>query len=103
MPAPTCERCRCRLDRTVYEVRSGDSRSPRCLRCALSHGPLVARSLLISLIVGTTLTAINQGNVILGGNASAALAWKIPLTCAVPYCVASVGAILNARSKSPSG
>jgi len=61
------------------------------------HRPLVARSLIIALIVGTILTAINQGNVILGGDASAALAWKIPLTYAVPYCVATVGALLNSR------
>jgi len=59
---------------------------------------MVRRSLAIALIVGTVLTAINQGNIILGGEFPAALAWKIPLTYAVPYCVATVGALLNARS-----
>ncbi|MBI1885276.1 MAG: nitrate/nitrite transporter NrtS [Chloroflexi bacterium] len=68
------------------------------------HLPLVARSLTIALIVGTILTAINQGNVIVQGDATLALAWKIPLTYAVPYCVATAGAILNARSKTaPTG
>ena len=55
------------------------------------------RSLTIALIVGAILTAINQGNLIVQGDFPAALAWKVPLTYAVPYCVATTGAILNAR------
>ena len=61
------------------------------------------RSLIIALIVGTILTVINQGNLIFQGDISVALAWKVPLTFAVPYCVATTGAILNARSKRPAG
>jgi len=57
----------------------------------------VRRSLLVALIVGTILTAINQGNLILRGDWPDSLYWKIPLTYAVPYCVATTGAILNAR------
>ena len=94
-----CARCNVALRRTVYRARSADNSVPYCLRCALTHGPLVRRSLVIALIVGTILTAINQGNIILGGDLPAALAWKIPLTYAVPYCVATTGAILNARSR----
>ena len=59
------------------------------------------RSLVIATVVGTLLTAINQGNVILQGDASLALAWKIPLTYAVPYCVATAGALLNSRVRPP--
>ncbi len=66
------------------------------------YRPLVVRSFLVCLIVGTILTAINQGNVILGGDFPTTLAWKIPLTYAVPYCVATIGAIFNARSKASS-
>lgn len=69
----------------------------RCLRCALTYGPLVRRSLIVALIVGTILTAINQGNIILRGDFPPSLYWKIPLTYMVPYCVATTGAILNAR------
>ena len=69
----------------------------RCLRCALTYGPLVRRSLIVAVIVGTILTAINQGNVILGGDFPLSLYWKIQLTYAVPYCVATTGALLNAR------
>ena len=57
---------------------------------------------MVALVVGTLLTAINQGNVIFQGDASAALAWKIPLTYAVPYCVATAGALLNSRLR-PGG
>lgn len=72
---------------------------PRCLRCALLYRPLASRSLVIALIVGTILTAINQGNLIVQGDFPVALAWKVPLTYAVPYCVATTGAILNSRQR----
>jgi hypothetical protein len=81
----------------MYEVRAPEGTLLRCLRCALTYGPLVRRSVVVALIVGTILTAINQGNIILGGDFPASLYWKIPLTYAVPYCVATTGAILNAR------
>lgn len=95
-----CERCACQLRGASYEVRGTSGKTTRCLRCALLYRPTMRRSLIIALIVGTILTAINQGNIILQGDASAALAWKIPLTYAVPYCVATTGAILNARTAS---
>ena len=98
-----CERCAQPLRRVRYELRVHGGRSPRCLRCALSCRPLIARSLAIALVVGTLLTAINQGNVILQGDASLALDWKIPLTYAVPYCVATVGALLNSRVRHTEG
>ena len=47
--------------------------------------------------MGTLLTAINQGDGIFQGDLSTAPVWKVPLTYAVPYCVATTGAILNAR------
>ena len=98
-----CERCQCRLRGAFYEVRAGGAASCRCLRCTLTNRPLVLRSLIIAAIVGTLLTAINQGNIILQGDASAALAWKIPLTYAVPYCVATAGALMNSRLRAPRG
>ncbi len=62
---------------------------------------MLQRSLIIALVVGTILTAINQGNVILGGDFPASLYWKIPLTYCVPFGVATTGALLNARSMEP--
>jgi hypothetical protein len=63
----------------------------------------VRRSLIVAVIVGTILTAINQGNVILGGDFPHSLYWKIPLTYVVPYCVATTGAMLNARRLAARG
>jgi hypothetical protein len=49
------------------------------------------RSLLVALIVGTVLNLINQGDVLFGeGKLNLA---KIVLTYAVPYCVATYGAV----------
>lgn len=44
----------------------------------------------ISLIVGTILTTINQGDVIMSGNWPPL--WKLLLTYMVPYCVSSYSA-----------
>ena len=74
---------------------------PYCLRCALLFGPMLRRSLVIALVVGSVLTAINQGNIILGWDFPAALYWKIPLTYCVPFCVATAGGLLNSRNAGP--
>jgi hypothetical protein len=69
-----------------------------CVRCALRERPLLRRSACVALVVGSVLTAINQGDVILGGGGwSLALVWKLPLTYATPFCVATWGALANSR------
>jgi len=51
-----------------------------------------------ALFVGTVLTLLNQGDALLrGGVLPAALAWKIPLTYLVPFCVTIYGAMSNAK------
>ena len=73
-------------------------RLPHCLMCAVRFPPLLKKSLVICLLVGTLLTAINQGNFLVSGDFQLAMAWKIPLTYAVPFGVATTGGLLNARS-----
>jgi hypothetical protein len=63
------------------------------------HPPLVRRSAIIALIVGTVLLAINQGDVLLAGRWDAALAWNAPLTYVVPFIVATWGALLSSRER----
>ena len=92
-----CSRCGVALRGSAYNVRLSGTSASRCLRCAVMHWPTVQRSLLLSLIVGTVITAINHGILIVQGDLSANLAWQVPLTYLVPYCVATTGAILNAR------
>jgi hypothetical protein len=58
--------------------------------CCVSDG-VPRRSLVVALIVGTILNLINQGDALLGeGQVNLA---KIVLTFAVPYCVATYGAV----------
>jgi hypothetical protein len=93
-----CESCRVALEERAYEVRTAGGTAIRCLRCALLYPPMVLRSVIIALIVGTFLTAINQGSYFLQGDLPLSLAWKVPITFLVPFCVATAGAILNSRT-----
>lgn len=69
----------------------------KCLRHALAHRPLVRTAAVTSLVVGTILTAINQGNLLIDGMFPEVLLWKVPLTYAVPYCVATWSALRISR------
>ncbi len=97
----TCDRCGTPLGTTAYQVRVAHGRARLCFRCILRHRPFILRAGFIALFVGTFLTAVNQGNVILGGDLPAALFWKVPLTYAVPFCVSSVSSILASRTTLP--
>jgi hypothetical protein len=55
------------------------------------------RSFWVAVVVGSLLTALNQGDVLLEHGVSGHLVWKIPLTYVVPFCVATYGALANAR------
>lgn len=55
------------------------------------------KALFTALVVGTFLTAINHGDVILAGYAPPA--WKVILTYCVPYCVTTWGAITGKRAQ----
>ena len=60
-----------------------------CICCVTDGVP--RRSLLVALIVGTILNLINQGDALVGG---AGIDFtKVLLTYAVPYCVATYGAV----------
>ena len=78
-----------------FQTPSGVVR--KCRRCAVWHVPMLSRSALIALIVGTVLTAINQGDLLFGGNVTVTLLWKVPLTYAVPFAVATLGAMGAAK------
>ena len=69
----------------------------KCLACALLHPPLLKRSASASLVVGTILTLLNQGDLLLSAQWTNALFWKIPLTYCVPFLVATYGALSNSR------
>ena len=54
---------------------------------------VVVRGLNVGVIVGTILTAVNQGDLILAGALDASSAWKISLTDLVPYCVSTYAGV----------
>ena len=69
----------------------------RCLSCALRYRPMLRRSALTALVVGTVLVLINQGGILVSDPWPASLLWQIPLTYLVPFCVATWGALSNSR------
>lgn len=58
---------------------------------------MLKKSLGACVVVGTLLTALNQGDILLTGEWNSALWWKIPLTYTVPFMVATYGAMVNNR------
>jgi hypothetical protein len=75
----------------------GEQTSLKCSRCALRHPPLLRKALATALVVGTILTLINQGNLLLAGSLTPDLVWKIPLTYVVPFAVSSYSALAISR------
>lgn len=96
----TCRQCNRALGSSRYTFRPPGSADgiTKCLKCAMRHWPMLRRSLIASVVVGTVLTALNQGDAILSGQLAGALAWKIPLTYCVPFLVATYGALSNSRN-----
>lgn len=101
-PGLTCARCGRPLEgRRAFRVRASSGARPRCFACAVRHRPMLKRSLLIAVAVGTVLTAINQGDRLVAGRWDPAFAWKIPLTYLVPFLVATAGALGESRITPP--
>ena len=69
----------------------------KCHICAARHTPMLRRSLIVSIVVGTVLTLLNQGDLLIAGDWTEPLYWKIPLTYCVPFMVATYGALSNGR------
>lgn len=98
--APTCPHPARRRFRMQAQGKMGGSARLDCWRCAVRNRRMLRRSVLTSAVVGTILTAINQGHIIFDGDWSLDLAWRIPLTYCVPFLVASWGALGNAAVRS---
>jgi hypothetical protein len=67
-------------------------------RCCVSDG-VPRRSFIVALIVGAILNLINQGDALWSGGKLNFT--KLILTFAVPYCVATYGAVSFRLSVSP--
>ncbi len=69
----------------------------KCSRCAVRHTPMLRRSFIVAIVVGSILTLLNQGDILFAGSWKNPLYWKIPLTYCVPFLVATYGALSNGR------
>lgn len=87
--------------RSLFRVNTPQGPAFRCLRHLLMFRPLLRRSFLTALVVGTIITAINQSEPILRGNVPPSLIGRIVLTYCVPFCVATWGALINTRVRVP--
>jgi hypothetical protein len=61
------------------------------------------RTLRIALVVGVVLTLLNQGDVIVGGEASAATWVKAGLNFCVPFVVSNLGLLAGKRAERGTG
>lgn len=71
------------------------ARTRRAIEYCLAPARL-RRTAAIAAVVGTILTLLNQGDVILGGNATSATAVKAGLNYLVPFVVSNLG-LLSGR------
>ena len=101
----TCERCNRRcgkgwsfaFKKPAPEGSADEGVTVKCSRCAVLHLPMLRRSFIVALVVGTILTLLNQGDILFTGSWPGALYWKVPITYFVPLCVATYGALSNSR------
>ena len=99
MTAQLCSNCKRALRRgRTFTIKTPQGEADRCLICSLRHWPMLRRSLLTALVVGSLLTFLNHGDNFLSGSWATALYWKIPLTYSVPFLVATWGALANSRT-----
>ena len=59
---------------------------------------VIQRSLFIAVVVGSTIIALNQGDIILSGVVTPLVLAKILMTPCVPFCVSLYGAYIAYRS-----
>ena len=94
-----CSRCRKSIAKQPYNITVNGVVQNRHLWCLVTHKPLLIRSVLASVVVGSILLGLNQGDFILSGQFHAALVWKVPLTYLVPFSVATWGAVSNSKRR----
>jgi hypothetical protein len=69
---------------------------PEAARVVL-HPPHLRKTVTIALLVGTVLFGINQLDVVLRGDATAAVWLKSAVTYLVPFCVSNAGVLVASR------
>ncbi len=99
-PSPTglrCASCQSTGRGEYHRFAQPGGLVTKCLRCALRDRRLVVHGLKTAALVGTVLTAINQGDLLLIGAITPGVLAKIGLTYLVPYLVSTAGALTATR------
>ena len=78
---------------SVAAERTANRDSWRAALAVCRDGTTLRRTVRIALVVGTVLTAINQLDVILGGDATWLTGVKIGLNYCVPFIVSNLGVL----------
>jgi len=92
-----CASCQVEAPGRCYRFDTPTGPVVKCTSCALRHRPLILTGLKTAALVGTVLTAINQGDVLLHGAITGAVLVKVALTYLVPYLVSTSGALAATR------
>lgn len=92
-----CASCGISLaNRGAFRIRHRAHVLLKCTRCSFVDRALMRRSVSVAAVVGTVLVGLNQGDQLLAGTFAWDTSWfKLPLTYAVPFCVATYGALSN--------
>jgi hypothetical protein len=69
----------------------------------VAYRPNLRRTIIVALIVGTVIFAINQLDVVLRGQATALTCLKAALTYLVPFCVSNYGILVATRKPGRGG
>lgn len=68
----------------------------------VAHPPHLRKTGAIALVVGTVLFGINQLDVVLRGDATAAVWIKSAVTYLVPFAVSNAGVLIASRADRPA-
>ncbi len=86
------------MARSVVPTWSGPRQA-----CALVLTGATARTCLpVAAVVGTVLTVVNQGTVLLAGHHGPATVARVAANYAIPFCVSSYGALSAVRWVGPA-
>jgi hypothetical protein len=69
----------------------------------IAYRPHLRKTVRITLVVGTVLFCINQLDVVVRGDASAATWVKGAITYMVPFVVSNLGVLVASRREPPTG
>ena len=75
---------------------------PREAVAQLVRGATVRTCCPVALVVGTVLSVVNQGDIVLAGMADERVGVKVAANLLIPFLTSSTGALLAVRGRQPA-